>query len=380
MRSAWRLGRIARSFVSHLLIALLVSGCGLSSVPSPSIPPDIERAIQVRESLGLRSDQEWVLNVTNDPNALERDGIKVTAAEGLDLDERRLRKEVTLRTQLGLADDPAWVRAVLSDPNSVIRHVGVPILMSPEEAAAWDRRASNQEDLREALDEYGAAHVGEWGGWYIPVDSPGAVALVTDHLEEHRVAIEALTGPEVGPVQVRQVAWTYSELTEFRRRVWADEGWFDKRGVRLIHAEQDKATNRVSVKVRVPQPDVAAETIEAVLDHFDADDWMTISTQVDAKEWLGVGTLVVTVVDQLGRPVPDMTCQIIPAVYGAAGDSTIMDSDELGRCLWTGRFAVAATSFRVEVRRRLDEPILATGQVSVDPGQEASTTIHVVVE
>lgn len=107
---------------------------------------------------------------------------------------------------------------------------------------------------------------------------------------------------------------------------------------------------------------------------------MTISAQVDPFAWLGVGTLVVTVVDQTGRPVPGITCQIIPAVYGAAGDYTILDSDELGRCLWTDDHTVAATLFRVEVRRTLSDPILATALVSVEPGQEASITIPVAVD
>jgi hypothetical protein len=363
-----------------VLLATFATGCGLTSVASPSVPPEVGHAIQVRESLGLRSDLESVLGVTSDPTALERDGIKVTIAEALDLDERRLRKEVALRTQLGLADDPEWVRAVLADPNSVIRHVGVPILMSPEEAAAWDRRASSQNALREALDEYGDAHVGEWGGWYIPADSPGAVALVTDHLEEHRAALDALAAPEVGPIQVRGVQWSYSQLVGFRGSVWSDEDWFDKHGVRLIHAEEDKPTNRVLVKVEVPHPDLAARAIESVLDHFDGVGWMTVSAQVDPFEWLGVGSLVVNVVDRSGRPVAGMTCQIIPAVYGAAGDYTILDSDELGRCRWVDEYAVAATSFRIEVRRMLSDPILGTARVSVEPGQEASITIPVAVD
>jgi hypothetical protein len=380
MNSAKVRRRLPSSFVLMLLLASVASSCGPVSVASPSIRPDIERAILVRQSLGLRSDPEWVTNVANDPTAVRRDGINVTVAEAFDLDERRLRKEVALRTQLGLVDDPIYVRGVLADPTSVTRNVGVPILMSPDEAAAWDRQVSSQANLREALDQYGEAHVGEWGGWYIPVDRPGAVALVTDHLDEHRVVLEALTGPDVGPVEVRQVEWTYSELVGFRGRVWRDEKWFDKHGVRLIHAEEDKPSNRISVKVEVSHPDLAAGAIEAVLDHFDATGWMTVSAQVDPYEWLGVGTLVVNVVDQAGRPVAGMTCQIIPAAYGAAGDNTILDSDELGRCSWTGDFAVAATSFRVEVRRRLSDPIVGAGRVSVERGQQASITIRVAVD
>jgi hypothetical protein len=156
--------------------------------------------------------------------------------------------------------------------------------------------------------------------------------------------------------------------------------WFDTIGVRLVEAEVDKPMNRVRIRIRTPRPDKGPEAVAATLEHFDGADWMAVSTQTDPFAWLGVGTLSVTVVDQFGRPVPNLTCQIFPAVYGAAGDSTIMDTDEQGRCRWTGRFAVAATTYGIEVRRRLDEPVLGTAHATVLPKEETSIGISIVVE
>ena len=233
----------AVSLVTELLFAFAVAGCGFAPVASPSLSADVLHASEVRQSLGLRADAAWVLTVENDPTAVERGDIKVTAAEASELDERRFRKEIALRTQLGLADDPAWVRAVLADPNSVIRIVGFPILMAPEEAAEWDRRAASESEVRAALDEYAASHSDEWGGWYLIENSPGAVALVTRSLEEHRAALKALVGTQALPIEVRQVKWTLAELAAFQTEVFADENWFDERGLLLIEASDDKPSN-----------------------------------------------------------------------------------------------------------------------------------------
>lgn len=368
--------------VAALLAIFLVlgsAGCVAISTPSASTSGDILHATEVRQSLGLRADAAWVLTVANDPTAVEREGIKVTAAEAVELDERRFRKEIALRTQLGLSDDPAWVRAILANPNSVIRNVGFPILMAPEEAAEWDRRVASESDVRAALDEYAASHSDEWGGWYISEDSPGAVALVTRNLEDHRAALKALIGTQALPIEVRQVTWTFAQLAAFRDDVFADEEWFDEHGLLLTEASENKPSNRVRVVVEIPSPDLNATTIDSVFEHFGSTEWMTVSTEVDPYTWLGAGSLIVTVVDQFGRPVPNMTCRLFPAVEGGAANNTIVNSDTDGRCDWS-ETGLAATSFRVEVRQSLDSPLLGAAQAAVKPKEETSISISIAVQ
>ena len=362
--------------VALLVLALCAfAGC-TDAVPTVSPPPELTHAIEVREQLGLQSDLRWVMAVESDPNAVLREGIRVTIAEAASLDEERVLEEIQLRTQFHLVADRSWVMAVIADPRSVIRNPAVPILMSPEEAAAWDARATARSDIRRVLNGYVGPYQAQSGGWYFVDDGGNAIALFTSNIEAHRAALAALVAPSAGNVEARAVRWTLDELRAFRDQVFDQEGWFEGRGVRLTGAEEDVPTNRVVVDLEVDNPHANSGLAAAVLRNWSAQEWMTIRTSIDAMRWLGTGSLTVSVIDTAGSPVPDITCQLLPVVSGAAGDFSISESDGEGLCVWDGASQIGATVYEIQVRRRLDGP--AVGAATVEVPRDGSA--HVVVQ
>ena len=70
-------------------------------------------------------------------------------------------------------------------------------------------------------------------------------------------------------------------------------------------------------------------------------------------------------------------CKVVPKIPGAQGDNALSIADEQGRCRWGEGSLLGATSYRVEVWRRLGVDLLGLGSVSVPANGEANLTITI---
>lgn len=353
-----------------ILAGTVVLGCG-AVLPSATLPPEILRSIQVRESLGLRSDEAWVIAVAEDPMSVDRDGIKVTPLEASRLDDAVLQKARELRIAFGLRADVQWIQAVLADPKSVETPEG--LILAPDEAAAWVRRVKLQSELTEALNGYGSTHPEQWGGWYFESDTE-AVALVTEQVDFHAANLRALVAPSAGQLDVRQVEWSLSELQAHASAVEADRAWFHSQGVRVTSVEADVEANRTVIEgeIAIPQSGVAG----AIRSRFAPADWMSLRLRLDSSASLPLGKLRVTVLDLAGNPIVGVWCEALPDIVGAAGDTTFRDTDDQGQCRWGDDALLGATDFEIRIVVRPAGRILGSARVTVQADEEVLLTVR----
>jgi hypothetical protein len=371
-RSGWQ--TLRHGAIATLAAMMTLAACGSDTLPVlPTVPPSdvVAHAIEIRESIGLRADRVWVEAVESEADSAVRQGIKVSSAEAADLDQRFLESQLETRDWMGLSTDPAWVRSVIANPDAVTR--GMDVLLAPEEAAGYDQRVTAEDDLKQALAYYSAQHRDEWAGSYR--DGKTLMARFTGSLAEHQAALEALIDPTFVTVEVRGAAWTLEALQADRIRLRDDFNWFVAQGMTNIFSSVDVATNRVVLTLTLPKPDPGLEA--RLLARYDASGWLTLRTSVDNRPSLGWGRLTVTVVDRMGQPVLDVRCKVVPTILGAASGNDSTYSDEHGRCIWGDGLLLGATSYRVEVWRRLGADLLGVGSANVTAGGETDLTIAI---
>jgi hypothetical protein len=338
-----------------------------------SLSPNTQVAIDLRVRLGLESGVEYVLAVEDDPDSVVRHGISVTIAEAALLDDRDLTEAIELRRLFGLEADPAWVRSVLADPMATMRGDG--ILMSPEEAAAWDHREQVESAIRPAVRWYGAQHPDEFAGLWFPETGP-AVVQFTGHIERHRAALAALIPPGTGEFEVRQVSFTLDELDAYYEQIRADWRWFEEEGMRLEDNTPNVRTNRVEIEVTVKQPQPFAA--ERIRDRFAAGEWLSIDLQADPKASLPFAAgLVATIRSTTGAAVSGLVCELRAGIPGAAGENVFRSSDRQGRCTWNPG-EVRATKYALIVREEVGGTILGQTGVTLkaDRGLRATIPVH----
>ncbi len=213
---------------------------------------------------------------------------------------------------------------------------------------------------------YGEAHPAEWGGAYIDQEAGGLlVALFTDHIELHRIALFGQLSP-AARLELRQVKRSQAELEAAKERVRADDAWFATIPADLTSLGLDTVGNRLTARVSSPNPNAA----ELIVKHFGWDDTMLqVSSDGTGARLLARATLRVTVVDESGNPVSGHRCVAYPDVPGATDprpDPPLPLSDASGTCV----LDVRATGYWIHIERAADasQP-LAIVRAVVAPGE-----------
>lgn len=350
------------------------TGPSAESAPPSETPTGLDAIRESRLRLGLRADYDWILTVEADPLAVLRYGIKVTADEAAQLDERLLASELELREELGFSTDPAWVRKVLADPMSVDGPQEV--RLSRAEFAAWKRRDERERSVRRAFAWYAPQHRDQWAGWYEEAEGD-VVALFTGDLDAHHAALAALIPADTAAVDVRHAQRSMEALESKLELVDTEvRAWVEDQGLSMWRSDIDVPNNRLTTLIRLPKPDPTLES--RLLDEFDAHDWLTVGSEVNHASTLERGRLVVQAVDALGRPVPELTCVLIPDIPGAAGEGNeVQVANEKGVCGWRAQ-PVGATGYRVQVWDRFDGRLLGSGRVVVPANGEVELTVRVI--
>lgn len=165
-----------------------------------------------------------------------------------------LRDAIRVRENFGLRSDPEYVAAVAADPAARIDLIGIPLL--PSEAAEMRRRMSLED--HELIDAYTAKHRDEFGGLFIDQLGGGVlVVLFTDHVDEHRAAIEGLALPGAR-VRVDRAEFTEDELNDAHAGLNPGLPMWAEQGIGFVSSWVDISENRVGVTVKSANPDAAA--------------------------------------------------------------------------------------------------------------------------
>jgi hypothetical protein len=187
------------------------------------------------------------------PAALVSPSATAIAESTIDL-TAEIREAIRVRKNFGLRADPEYVAAVASDPAASSFEIGIPLL--PSEAAEMRRRMSLED--HELIDAYTAKHRDEFGGLFI--DQPGGgvlVVLFTDHVDEHRAAIERLALPGAR-VRVDRAEFTEDELSDAQTALNSGQSIWAEQGISFVSSWVDISANRVRVTVKSANPGAAA--------------------------------------------------------------------------------------------------------------------------
>ena len=270
-----------------------------------------------------------------------------------------IREAIRVRENFGLRADPAYVAAVAGDATASAIEIGIPLL--PSEAAEMRRRMSLED--HELIDTYAAKHRDEFGGLFI--DQPGGgvlVVLFTDHLDEHRSAIEELVIPGMR-VRVDPARFTEDALNDAQTAlnpalpIWSDEG------IAFVSSWVDISENRVGVMVKSANPNAAA-IIEAfgppgaiAVEVHPPDGPWTQSQAGDGWRLLFAGRSPISAVGYAATAA-DLSREW--ARFELPNEAPALDADEVGLI-----FSVGIGSTCVE--RRFDELVIDRDEAAIYP-------------
>jgi hypothetical protein len=178
-----------------------------------------------------------------------------------------LRHTVELRRSLGLRSDLAYIEAVARDPRATTTLLDIPLL--PEEEADVTARYEDADTVAAVVNEYAAAHPDEFGGVYIDMESgAGVVTLWTGHLADHEAAIRARLAPG-SRAAFRNVQYSERYLRALQDQIVADREWMASIPAAMQSAYVDTIRNVAVLSVSSANPR-AVELIEAHLHLGDA--------------------------------------------------------------------------------------------------------------
>jgi hypothetical protein len=161
---------------------------------------------------------------------------------------------VQFRTRFGLRADEAWARQVAADPAHAVAY-GVPLM--PDEQAGLDARPRTFEELSTLLQDYGAAHPGEFGGLYVePAGSTQFVVLFTDHLDDHSAALAKLVNP-MAQITLRKTPTAEKDLDALMERISNDAPALKAAGIFVVVSSRDDIGRVVDLQLSTQRTDAA---------------------------------------------------------------------------------------------------------------------------
>jgi hypothetical protein len=199
--------------------ALCIAACRPTAMPVPSAPAP---------------------TVSNAPTVTPDPSFEALVAEG-----------IRVREMFGLRADDEWVREVTADPD---HQIGLEIPLTLAEQAELDARAAGEERVGAVLDDYGREHPEEFAGMRINNEEGSFVMLFTGHLEEHAAAIAKLIRPGE-PVEIRRAPIPEQDLQALMDRIDSDSNALRAVGVFPLVISANEETGRVVVEVSTERGD-----------------------------------------------------------------------------------------------------------------------------
>jgi len=149
-----------------------------------------------------------------------------------------LERAIALRKSLGLRTDDAWLTSVATNPEAVANATRYSIPITNLEVGAITDRDAILADLQ----QFGTAHAAAWGGYYF--DGETVVVLLLDPNEDLAKELRAAVP---GRLAVERARWSLDDLNALANRI-ADDPWLQTR-YQLLSAGADIEHNRVAIEV-----------------------------------------------------------------------------------------------------------------------------------
>jgi hypothetical protein len=295
-----------------------------------------------------------------------------TSSPTLSADE--VTDAIRFRTSVGLRSDEPWILIVAADPASRAGAAAYGTPLTPAEKAELDARSRSAEALSGVVELYGSEHRDEWAGAFLDHTTGSFVTRFTGSLDEHEAALRRLIHPDAR-LEVRPAAWSLAELERRRHAVDRDaEQWL--RTIRAWPAGSgvDVVANRVQLDISSRNPDAPALAIA----RFDGDGWLLVRSDGIGR-WEGLlGTAIIYAVTRSGQPARWLDCVLTPDDPAAWLGGVAYGTGDRGSCPIEG---IAATGYLVELKIRRgdteDWVVIGHGRVVVPPNGTGVATIEV---
>ncbi|HUG47128.1 MAG TPA: hypothetical protein VMP67_01825, partial [Candidatus Limnocylindria bacterium] len=165
-----------------------------------------------------------------------------------------LERVMELRSDWGLRSDEEWIRQVTQDPGAVMSELGIPV--TPEEAA--ELQEMRRDEPRTRLIMYGAREHEQFGGLWVNDAGFDVVMLFTADLDRHRQAVAALA-PQMR-VDIRPARFSEAELRALQRDLIED--LLAIQGMEFLSLGLDTINNVLHLEAKSNDPTLA-EHLEA---------------------------------------------------------------------------------------------------------------------
>lgn len=241
----------------------------------------------------------------------------------------------------------------------------------PSEVDTLERRARIADEAMPVIEAYGEAEP-TWAGAYVDRQTGAIVALFTDDIGRHQLALGRLLHPEAAVV-VAEASWTLAELRRLQKSIAADAGWLEEHGHKLLGVGVSISSNHTFVDVSSADPRIG----EILAQRYDGAGRLAVTADGTGVRLWPTGTLTGLVVDKSGVPVPDLLVELVPDIPGAGPASDVGYATGP-----TGRFAfpdITAVRYFVHVKAEGDpsEQVLGETEAIVRAGKTTEVTITV---
>jgi hypothetical protein len=224
-----------------------------------------------------------------------------------------IARAVAFRKSFGLRGDDAWVRSVASDPRALANVTKFSIPMTDAEVADFRTRLADRSAVLADLEQFRAAHVETWGGYYFDAD-----LLVVSLIDPTGTVEQELRKAVPPPLRVAQARWSRQELDALALRV-SNDPWLPAR-YHLLSVGADVEHNAVAIEVSSANPNAPAE----IARHFNLGDELIVTIDGTGVAALPKGAITGKAVDIHGKPAAGLDIELVPDIPGA-------DTGEIGR-------------------------------------------------
>jgi hypothetical protein len=173
---------------------------------------------------------------------------------------------VQLRKSIGLRSDGDWVRFVATVPSAVDNVVRYSIPMTAAEVLDAGNLNANRDRILADLAQFGADHVTAWGGYYL--DGGLITVMLIDPSGTVERDLRASIPP---PLAVKPARWSFETLTDLSLVV-AGDSWLQAHN-HVLSAGADVEQNAVALEVASTDPTAVAR----IKSHFNLGDELLVT-------------------------------------------------------------------------------------------------------
>lgn len=263
------------------------------------------------------------------------------------LEGAELARAITFRQTVGLRSDVEWVREVAARPEAMAGVLAYNVPLLPEEVEAVNKRFVDAQEVLDILDDYAANHPSEWAGATQDASGGSVTARFTAHVADHQANLRGWLPPNA-KVNVVQVRWSLRDLRAALARMNEDDwygpdSWLLEHGIYALGLGLNVARNQIEFDVSSTRTD-----LDALLEEqYGATQMLIVASDGTGVRLLPKGTLKGRVVNTAGEPVGGVDLELDASVPGAGAHNDVgHGTNDEGRFVFRD---IEAVSYTVKV-------------------------------